>query len=114
MKEIEFWHMDLDEPIAEELVPPQISRDIVESLMMDQGLLAHHIDSMNNFWTKELPQIVQENATISYEYNKGEDRWVVRFSHLEIERPTYVDSQGVKHKLFPHEAILMRQTYAAV
>jgi len=105
--------MDLDESLAPELLPPQISRDIVESLLQDQGLLAHHIDSMNNFWVKELPQIVQENATIVYEYKKGEERWVVRFSHLEIERPTFVDADGITHKLYPHEALLMRQTYAA-
>jgi DNA-directed RNA polymerase beta subunit len=103
----------LDEPVADCLVAPQIARDAAESLLLDQGLLAHHIDSMNSFWSKELPQIVQENATIVYEYKKGEERWVVRFSHLEIERPTMTDAQGTVHRLMPHEALLLRQTYAA-
>jgi DNA-directed RNA polymerase beta subunit len=56
---------------------------------------------------------MQENATIAYEYNHGEERWVVRLSHLEIERPTHTDAQGVVHKLWPHEALHLRQTYSA-
>jgi DNA-directed RNA polymerase beta subunit len=103
----------LNESMSDALVAPQVSRDVVESLLMDQGLMSHHIDSMNTFWTKELPQIVQENATISYEHKHGEERWVVRISHLEIERPTYTDADGVIHKLWPHEALHLRQTYAA-
>lgn len=100
--------LDLESPMADALVPPQVSRDIVQSLLQDQGLLSHHIDSMNTFWTKELPQIVQENATIVYEHKHGEERWVVRISHLEIERPTYTDSSGVTHRLMPNEALHLR------
>lgn len=105
--------LQLDQAMVDSLVPPRVSRDVVESLVMDQGMMGHHIDSMNSFWTKELPQIVQENATIVYEHKHGEERWVVRISHLEIERPTYTDAEGIIHKLWPHEALHLRQTYAA-
>ncbi len=56
---------------------------------------------------------MQENATIVYEHKHGEERWVVRISHLEIERPTYTDSSGITHRLMPNEALHLRQTYAA-
>lgn len=104
----------LDRPLAPECLAPRVAQDAVESIVCDQGFVAHHIDSMNKFWVDDLPSIVTENQACVFEFDGGRQRWVVRFSHLHLERPTYVDAQGITHKLLPHEAINMHQTYAAV
>ncbi|MCS7097243.1 MAG: DNA-directed RNA polymerase subunit B [Candidatus Methanomethylicia archaeon] len=81
---------------------------IVESFFKERGLVKQHLESFNDFLTKGLQQIVNEQGEIETSIPGLK----VRLKNIEVELPNIVEADGSVECIYPMDARLRNLTYA--
>jgi len=88
-----------------------------------KGLVAHHLDSINDFYEIGLPQIIEQVFEIrmplyDIKRNTEEEKNIdhidilIKFSNVNIERPTTINyNSGKEEILYPNTALMKEKTY---
>ncbi|MEM3393587.1 MAG: DNA-directed RNA polymerase subunit B'', partial [Candidatus Methanomethylicia archaeon] len=82
---------------------------LIESFFKEKGLVRQHLDSFNDFITRGLQQIVDEQGEIETSIPGLK----VRLREIEVGEPTVLEADGSEEKIYPMDARLRNLTYAA-
>ena len=82
------------------------------------GMISHQLSSYNNFISKLIGQIIDENGTVEIEVenkkeNKKEIKMTISFGDIIFTSPKYTEIDGIQRLIFPSEAILRGMTYSS-
>jgi len=82
---------------------------LVDAFFKEKGLVRQHLDSFNEFITRGLQRIVDEQGGIETDI----PGLSVKFGVIEIKDPTVREADGSEEKVYPMEARLRNLTYAS-
>jgi DNA-directed RNA polymerase beta subunit len=94
-----------------------------DAVLETKGLVAHHLDSINDFYEIGLPQIIEQVFEIrmplyDIKRNTEEEKNIdhidilIKFSNVNIERPTTINyNSGKEEILYPNTALMKEKTY---
>jgi DNA-directed RNA polymerase subunit B len=82
---------------------------LMEAFFREKGLVRQHLDSFNDFVTKGIQQIVDEQGEIETSIPGLK----VRLGDIKIGEPTVLEADGSEDKIYPMDARLRNLTYAA-
>jgi len=83
-----------------------------------KNLIAHHLDSFNNFIRKDIPSIIRENnpVVVKFDYNQNSEKHLsdyrVEFGDIYLSKPVINESDGSVKPMYPNDARLRNLTYA--
>lgn len=92
--------------------PFTLARSFLEYYADAGGLVAHHIDSFNDFIHRRIQKTVNEIGKITVELPTGEVL-VIKLGRAHIEKPQIREADGSVREVLPMEARLRNLTYAA-
>jgi DNA-directed RNA polymerase subunit B len=82
---------------------------LMEAFFKEKGLVRQHLDSFNDFVTRGIQQIVDEQGEIETSIPGLK----VRLGEIKIGEPTVLEADGSEDKIYPMDARLRNLTYAA-
>lgn len=82
--------------------------DLVKQYIDDTKLVSHHIKSFDDFLTRGLQAIVDRDNEIIGPHH------VIRFGHVSVERPRFVNSNKHIVNMYPNHARKLNATYEGV
>ncbi|MEM3615339.1 MAG: DNA-directed RNA polymerase subunit B [Candidatus Methanomethylicia archaeon] len=81
----------------------------VEAFFKEKGLVKQHLDSFNDFISKGLQQIVDEQGEIETNIPGLK----IKLDKIEVDEPKILEADGSEEDIYPMEARLRNLTYAA-
>lgn len=84
---------------------------ITHAFFNEYGLMDHQLRSYNNFITATIPEIIEKNNIV--EVNVNDQRYIVEFGEVFIERPVYKEIDEKIREVSPKECIDRNITYQA-
>lgn len=85
------------------ILSEEVRLKIVKDYFEINGLVQHQINTFNWFITKGLKNIINNEPSIKYEYQKH-DVYTLKFSNIYVESPTIIDNDRTIRPLYPQEA----------
>ncbi len=92
----------------------QVSELVIRKYLEANSFVASDIASFNNFITKELQRVIDENKIIEPTIiPPNVDSYKIRLDKIWVERPQIIEADGSKRDIYPVEARLRRMSYSA-
>ena len=93
---------------------------VLNSFFKDKEILvAHHLNSFNNFIRNDIPAIIKEKnpVSVSYEFNKTHNKFMkeyrIEIENIYISKPVINEADGTINQMYPIDARLRNLTYGS-
>jgi len=90
----------------------QTIKSFMEEYSRNKGLIAHQIESYNEFIQIGLQRTITEIGKITIELPTGEEL-TIKLGKVSIDKPQINEADGSVREILPHEARLRNLTYAS-
>ena len=90
------------------------SEVLIKKYFEEQSFVQSNIESFNHLIEQELNVIIEENKEVEPTIiPQNIDSFKIKFDKIWVEKPTIIEADGSKRKVFPTEARLRKITYSA-
>ena len=106
----------------EDVITAEDCWDVINSFFDDKGLVSQQIESYDEFVTKHMQDVVNEDSRVILDQNSPPDddldnpiikrRYEISFGVVKVSVPIITEGDGVSHNMWPHEARLRGLTYS--
>ena len=106
----------------EDVITSEDCWDVITSFFEEKGLVSQQIESYDEFVTKHMQDVVNEDSRVILDQNSPPDddidnpiikrRYEISFGVVKVSVPIITESDGTSHNMWPHEARLRGLTYS--